>query len=156
MSETITILVATMGGTAEMVAETVAERIEDAGLSARILRMEKLKEPVTALGHGGRWVICSSTYGTGDVPDNGKALYTTLEDQRPDLSGLHYGVIALGDSIYPNTFCFGGKKFDALFSALGATRIGERLEHDARGADYPEDLATAWADTWLELVRDAG
>ncbi|MDT2020176.1 flavodoxin domain-containing protein [Methylocella sp. CPCC 101449] len=154
MSETITILVATMSGTAEMVAETVAERIEEAGLNARILRMEKLREPAVALGNGGRWIICSSTYGTGDVPDNGKDLYAALDSQRPDLSALRYGVIALGDSVYPNTFCFGGKKFDALLSGLGAVRIGERLEHDARGPDYPEDLAATWTDTWLERVGD--
>lgn len=156
MSETVTILVGTMSGTAEMVAEVVAERIEEAGLGARILRMEKLKEPVATLSNGGRWIICTSTYGTGDVPDNGKALFALLEGQRPDLGTLRYGVIALGDSIYPNTFCFGGKKFDELFGALGARRIGDRLEHDARGADYPEDLAAAWADKWLELVRAAG
>ena len=83
-----------------------------------------------------------------------------LKDESLDLAVLKieadepFPVIALGDSVYPNTFCFGGKKFDALLSSLGAVRIGERLEHDARGPDYPEDLAAAWTDAWLELVGD--
>src|ERR1700722_6470407 len=38
---------------------------------------------------------------------------------------MDYGVVALGDSIYPNTFCFGGKRFDEPLSSFGARRIGE-------------------------------
>jgi NADPH-dependent 2,4-dienoyl-CoA reductase/sulfur reductase-like enzyme/flavodoxin len=147
MSDKVTILVATMSGTAEMVADELANRIEDSGRTAKIVRMEKASVP--AISQGGLWIICSSTYGTGDVPDNGQALFTALDSERPDLSGVRYGVVALGDSVYPNTFCFGGKKFDALFESLGAKRLGERLDHDSRGGVYPEDAAAAWVETWL-------
>ncbi len=101
------------------------------------------------------WIICSSTYGTGEVPDNAKALYAALETERPDLSGGRYGVVALGDSVYPNTFCFGGKRFDELLGQLGAVRIGERLEHDARGRVHADDAAEAWAETWLQALAAA-
>lgn len=150
MTDKVTILVATMSGTAEMVANELADHIEDAGRDARIVRMEKAT--TAGLAAGGIWIICSSTYGTGDVPDNGQALYRALETERPDLSGTRYGVVALGDSVYPNTFCFGGKKFDALLASLGATKLGERLEHDARGSIYPEDAAAEWIVQWLEAV----
>jgi hypothetical protein len=95
-----------------------------ADLTGRILRMEKAR--VEALSAGGVWLVCTSTYGTGEVPDNAKPLYAALGEQRPDLSKVRYGVVALGDSIYPNTFCFGGKRFDELLASLGARRIGER------------------------------
>jgi MioC protein len=151
MSEKILIIVATMGGTAELVAEEVANRIEEAGGKSSIRRMEKVNASqlvgVRAL------IVCSSTYGTGDVPDNGKALYEQLQTDRPDLTGLRYGVVALGDSVYPQTFCFGGKKFDELLRSLGAKRIGERAQHDARGAEYPEDVAGAWAEAWYPLLE---
>ncbi|MBB6123090.1 flavodoxin domain-containing protein [Sphingobium subterraneum] len=150
MTLEITILVATMGGTAELAAEEIANYIEDSGGSAKIVRMENAT-PAT-LAQGGLFVICSSTYGTGEVPDNGKPFYAALTHERPDLSEVRYGVMALGDSIYPNTFAFGGKKFDALFSELGATRIGDICIHDARGKIYPEDAAIEWAEAWLEAV----
>src|SRR5260221_6102510 len=76
---------------------------------------------------GGLFLICSSTYGQGDVPDNAKNLYESLKSARPDLSDVRYGVIALGDRTYAETFCNGGKRFDAILSELGARRIGEIL-----------------------------
>ena len=144
MTGKITILVGTMSGTAEMVADALLEAIEDAGLTGRILRMEKAR--VEALSAGGVWLVCTSTYGTGEVPDNAKALYAALGEQRPDLSKVRYGVVALGDSIYPNTFCFGGKRFDELLASFGARRIGERLENDSRSPTYPDDTAREWLE----------
>lgn len=148
MTDKLTILVGTMSGTAEMVADELADRFDDAGWTTRVLRMEMVKPALLALG--GLWVLCCSTYGTGDVPDNAKALYDSLEAERPDLSSMRYGVVALGDSIYPNTFCFGGRKFDELLASLGATRVANRLEQDSRSGVFPEEAAIAWAEGWLE------
>ncbi len=147
MTDKVLILVATMGGTAEMVAEEVSEKIEDAGSDAKLVRMEKASPASIAAAR--RALICSSTYGAGDVPDNGRALYDALGADRPDLSGLRYGVIALGDREYEQTFCFGGKKFDELLTSLGATRVGARLEIDARSGEFPEDVAGDWVEGWI-------
>ena len=151
MTLNITIFVATMSGTAEMVADEVAARIEEAGGTARIVRMEKATIALVAASSAA--IICSSTYGTGEVPDNGQPLYDALSAERPDLSHLRYGVIALGNSIYPLTFCHGGKKFDALLASLGAQRIGDRLEHDASSGIYPDDAAGDWIERWLEMLN---
>ena len=149
MNEKIIILVATMSGTAEMVADELASQLETAGRTAKILRMEKAN--AASLAQGGTWLICSSTYGTGDVPDNGRTFFDDLQCSRPDLSRVRYGVVALGNSIYPNTFCFGGKKFDELLATLGAVRIGERLQLDSSGPVFPEDAAADWIKAWLPL-----
>lgn len=151
MSENILILVATMSGTAEMVADEMACRIEEAGEEARILRMENAS--VDIVRNATRLIVCSSTYGTGEVPDNGWALYQALGDQRPDLSAVRYGIVSLGDSTYPLTFCFGGQKFDERLASLGAQRVGDMVRHDRCGKDYPEDLAGDWVEQWLELIR---
>lgn len=149
MSAIVTILVATMSGTAEMVAEEIATCLKDQAIPARIAMMDEVSVEDLA---DGDYLICSSTYGTGDVPENGKALYDALCTRRPDLHGLRYGVIGLGDSIYPNTFCFGAKQFDEIFSELGAVRVGERLNHDRRSAVYPEEAAVEWAQTWTRAL----
>ncbi len=152
MTDKLTILVATMSGTGELVAEEIVERIEDRDGEARIVRMEKSSP--AAIAKLTLAIICSSSYGAGEIPDNGKELFDALSAQRPDLSALRYGVIGLGDSEYAQTFCFGAKKFDELFTALGATRVGERLEFDTRSGGFPEEAAGAWADAWLDLVQD--
>jgi MioC protein len=87
------------------------------------------------------------------VPDNAKMLYESLQATRPDLSGVRYGVIALGDRTYADTFCFGGKRFDALLSELGAQRVGEPLLHDASAGTMPEEVAAEWVAGWIAMCR---
>ncbi len=95
------------------------------------------------------YLICTSTYGTGDVPDNARMLYESLDATPKFLGHVRYGVIALGDSAYPQTFCFGGKRFDERLSDLGAQRLGDVWRHDASGGTIPETEGTAWCREWL-------
>ena len=99
------------------------------------------------------FLICTSTYGQGDVPDNARALYEQLKSARPNLSHVRYGVFGLGDRTYAETFNFGGKRFDELLGELGAERIGERHTHDASSGILPEETALEWGQEWLALVR---
>ncbi len=95
------------------------------------------------------YLICTSTYGQGDVPDNARALYESMAAAPQFLGHVKYGVLALGDRSYLQTFCFGGKKFDERLADLGAQRIGEVYCHDASTGTLPEDEGTAWCRQWL-------
>jgi MioC protein len=99
---------------------------------------------------GGNFLICTSTYGNGDVPDNAQALFNSLETGRPNLSNVIYGLIALGDTTYKDTFCQGGIRFDKMLTELGAKRAGEMLRHDASSGTLPEELAAQWVVPWVE------
>jgi MioC protein len=153
ISAGVTIIVGTMTGTADMVAEAVQEVLAERGIAARIVPMDGLDERV--FDGSGSFLICSSTYGQGDVPDNGRAFFERLETVRPDLSHLDYGLIGLGDRTYAQTYCAAGRRFDALLTALGARRIGEALLHDASAGTFAEDVARDWAGPWAEACRDA-
>jgi MioC protein len=102
------------------------------------------------LQRGGVFLICTSTYGQGDVPDNAQKLFASLETDAPNLSSVTYGVIALGDRTYKETYCDGGKRFDALLSKLGARRAGDILLHDASSGTLPEEVAAEWVVPWVE------
>jgi len=144
----ITILVGTMTGTAEMVAQEIEQVLESAGHHAKIQVMDNLDASV--FQGGGAFLICTSTYGNGDVPDNAQGLFNSLETERPDLSNVTYGVIALGDTTYKDTYCHGGKRFDKLLSELGAKRAGDMLTHDASSGTLPEEQAAQWVVPWVE------
>lgn len=148
----ITILVGTMTGTAQLVAQELELRLDDGDTTARAVLMDNLS--ADAIEPGRLYLICSSTYGQGDVPDNAKRLYESLQTARPDLSTVSYGVIALGDRTYNETFCNGGRRFDAVLSELGARRIGEILLHDASAGTMPEEVAADWIDGWVALCRE--
>ncbi len=151
MALELTILVGTMTSTAQLVAQAVQLACEDEDARIDLKLMDGLD--AGAFSGGGLYLICTSTYGQGDVPDNAKALYASLQAARPDLSNVEYGVIALGDRTYAETFCFGGKRFDELLTQLGARRLGEVFRHDASAGTMPEELATEWAVGWLDNVK---
>jgi MioC protein len=140
-----------MTGTADLVAEEVRDRLRDAGAEVEIQAMDRAGAEMLAPGR--TYLICTSTYGQGDVPDNAQAFFAALEAATPPLAGIEYGVIALGDRTYAQTFCSGGKRFDELLSRLGATRIGEPLYHDASAGTMPEEVAVDWAGEWIETLR---
>lgn len=150
MTDKITILVGTMTGTAELVAEEITDALEQAGADVETRLMDDLG--ADAFGDGGVFIICTSTYGQGDVPDNGQAFYEALQGERPDLSAVRYGVFALGDMTYAQTFCFGGKQFDDILQELGATRLGDVMKHDASSGSLPEDEAADWAANWYRAA----
>ena len=62
--------------------------------------------------------------------------------------------MVLGDRTYAETFCNGGRRFDAILTELGAKRLGEILFHDASSGVLAEEAASAWIGPWMERVRE--
>jgi MioC protein len=152
MALKIVILVGTMTGTAQLCAQEMELALDDGDTEVETLLMEKAEAAV--LAQPAVFLICTSTYGQGDVPDNARALYEELKAKRPGLARVRYGVFGLGDRTYAETFNFGGKRFDEILAELGAERIGERHMHDASSGILPEETALEWCQEWLRKVRD--
>jgi len=152
MGTKINILVGTMTGTAQLCAQEMELALDDGDTRVETLLMDKLDSSVFA--REGVFLICTSTYGQGDVPDNARALYEDLQKKRPDLSKVRYGVFGLGDRTYAETYNNGGKRFDDILAELGAERIGERHKHDASSGILPEETALEWSQDWLARVKE--
>src|SRR5689334_1458692 len=100
------ILVGTMTSTADYVAQAIQMDCADLVDEIEVVLMDgqdiSVFDDTTAL-----YLVCTSTYGSGDVPDNARGLYDSLEETPKYLGHVRYGVIALGDRTYLQTFCFG-------------------------------------------------
>ena len=145
----ILILVGTESGNAQMVADALSPVLQSAGHAVDI--SDKAATASDLRAHDVLLIVCA-THGSGDIPTNILPLAETLERERPDLSGHRYGVIALGDMTYQDTFCGGGKQMDKRLAELGAHRIGERLEVDASTQPLPDEDAVVWVKDWVKLV----
>lgn len=145
------ILVGTMTSTADYVAQAIQMECADLVDAIEVLLMDDLDVSVfdETQAENALYLICSSTYGSGDVPDNARALYDSIGANPRFLGHVRYGVLALGDRTYMQTFCFGGKKFDERLQDLGAQRLGDVWCHDASEGTMPETEGTAWAREWL-------
>jgi len=145
----ILILVGTESGNAQMVADTLKPVLGMAGHSVDVTDKAAGKADLEA--HEVLLVVCA-THGSGDIPTNILPLAETLERERPDLSRHRYGVIALGDMTYQDTYCGGGKKLDRVFELCGAKKLGQRLEVDASSQPLPDEEALGWIEGWKGLV----
>jgi len=150
VSLSLKILVGTMTGTAELVAEEMLDALEEDGHDVAVEPMDGLDASV--FEGGGTFLICTSTYGQGEVPDNAMKLYEDLTSSKPDLSDVRYGVFSLGDRTYADTFNFGGKKFDEILAQCGAKRVGEVSFHDASGGTVPEEEGVDWVRAWVAEI----
>ncbi|MDR7343643.1 MioC protein [Pantoea alhagi] len=143
----ITLISGSTLGSAEYVAEHLADKLEEAGFSTETLHGPTLD----ALPLNGLWLIVSSTHGAGELPDNLLPLYEALEQQRPDLAGVRFGAVGIGNREY-DLFCGAIKQFEQLIVSLGAKRIGERLEINVLEHEIPEDPAEVWVENWRSLL----
>ena len=141
------ILVGTMTSTADYVSKAIQMDCTDLVADIEVKLMDGLD--IRVFDQDALYLICSSTYGSGDVPDNARLLYDSLDTSPKYLGHVRYGVIGLGDRTYPATFAFGGKKFDERLQGLGAQRIGDVWCHDASAGTMPETEGTAWCREWL-------
>lgn len=143
----ITLIIGSTLGSAEYVAEHLAEQLTATGHQCDLQFGPELDELPTQ----GIWLVISSTHGAGDVPDNLLPFYDALSSQTPDLSELKFGAIGLGNREY-DLFCGAIRKIDQKLSDLGAKRLGDRLEIDVLEHEIPEDPAEVWLKNWLSLL----
>ncbi|MGL4682935.1 MAG: FMN-binding protein MioC [Hafnia alvei] len=144
----ITLISGSTLGSAEYVAENLAEKLEEQGYSTEILHGPELDE----VPMQGIWLVVTSTHGAGELPDNLQPLFEQIETQQPDLTQVRFGAMGLGSSEY-DTFCGGIKTVDRILIAFGAQRIGDMLEIDITKHDIPEDPAEIWLTKWVKVIN---
>lgn len=146
----IFIIAGSVYGGAQFVAEQVQEQLQSKGHTVKLSASPSVNDVKAADIEV--YLLISSTTGMGDVPDNIESFFNNMKNQLPMLTGRRYGVIALGDSSYGETYCGGGKQLDALFAECQAIKVGELLEIDACETLQPEDAALPWAQEWEALL----
>ncbi|MBF6022681.1 assimilatory sulfite reductase (NADPH) flavoprotein subunit [Lysobacter niastensis] len=145
----LTIVYGSQTGNAKRLAEQLARESEAAGLVVRLLRADAY--PIRELKDERHLYLVISTQGDGDPPDDARALVEFITGRRaPELKQLHYAVLGLGDSSYPQ-FCAIGQKLDARLAELGATRLLPRGDADL---DI-ESVANPWIEQALTRARES-
>lgn len=143
MSKHITILVGSVLGAAEYVADALAEVAQQAGYQTDI----QLTPDFATIPPQSTWVICTSTHGAGDLPDNIQPFAAQLTDQ--DLSSVKAYIVGLGDSSY-DTYCFAAMTMQEKLVQGNATLLAEPLHIDVLNHPIPEEIAVEWFTEQLQ------
>ncbi|GLQ29773.1 flavodoxin domain-containing protein [Litoribrevibacter albus] len=144
----ITVVYGSVRGNAKTVAETATQLLNTLGHKA-----ELVENPTAALLQSPEMdalLICTSTTGQGDIPQNLVGLYIDIQDKFPMMTNKKAGIIALGDSSYPN-FCGAGEKFEELMYELQCGSVS-RVTVDATETTQPMADAEPWLKEWATTL----
>ena len=144
MEKKLLILFGTETGNAEMLAHDAATAAKSNGFAAEVKGIDEIS--VEELYNVHRLLIYCSTWGDGEQPDNAQDLFDAVSNcPSSALTGLNYGVLALGDTAF-DLFCESGKEWDVILEQKGANRLLERMDCDT---DFEDD-----AEYWTEQSLD--
>ncbi|NBD25140.1 assimilatory sulfite reductase (NADPH) flavoprotein subunit [Paenibacillus glycinis] len=144
-----TVLFGSQTGNGQKLAKKLAGRLTDQGVQVTLSSMIDFKP--NTLKKVQNLLILVSTHGEGDPPDNAISFYEFLYSKRaPQLEGMPFSVLALGDTSY-EFFCKTGKDFDERLAELGGKRLAPRVDCDV---DY-EEAAESWMASVLASLGQA-
>lgn len=142
------IIVGSMLGGTEYVAEACEETLNTLNHQATVHLQPKFEQIPTK---NQTWLICSSTHGAGDLPDNIQNFFNDLRSCGQDLSSISFFVIAVGDSNY-DTFCQAGIDIEKTLLSKGCNKKIAFFTIDMSQDIDPEDLAQQWILTNKDLL----
>lgn len=149
LSKEVTVLFGSQTGNSQKLAKKLSEKLKEQGLQPTLSSMSDFKP--NTLKKVENLLILVSTHGEGEPPDNALSFYEFLHSKRaPQLEGLRFSVLALGDTSY-EFFCQTGKDFDKRLEELGGKRLTARVDCDV---DF-EDSAAEWMERVLASLNEA-
>lgn len=140
----VLVLIGTQTGNSEIVADAVAERLGDLGFAAHLLDMAEAYPEV--LADYRQVVAVTCTWSEGTFPDNAVDFSESLDAVRPDLAGVAFGVVGLGDRDYDPYYQTAALRLADLLRQCGAAEAVPL--HEIDGGPTPDDVAgaVAWAE----------
>lgn len=150
--EPMLLLFGSQSGNAESLAKKLGKQATARGFASRVVGLENI-EPAELVS-ARNVLLITSTWGEGEMPDNAASFWQGLNQNgsSPNLAGVRYSVLALGDKNYGDTFCQAGKLMDQRLSELGANRICDRVDCDV---EY-DALAKSWSEAVFTAFKPDG
>jgi MioC protein len=136
-----------LGGT-EYVAEACEEALQALGHQTKLHLQPDLAQ---ISSENQTWLVCTSTHGAGDYPDNIQTFVADLGSKDLDLSSTKLLTLGIGDSSY-DTFCLAATKITKTLKSKGCEQISPLITFDMSQDIDPEDLAQEWIKQIHDLL----
>ncbi|KAH9525495.1 S-adenosyl-L-methionine-dependent tRNA 4-demethylwyosine synthase [Bulinus truncatus] len=164
------IFIGSQTGKGKKLADILKAKIDFEGYSTTVIELSSSYDhenlfPAEA-EEGNIVILLISTYTDGQPPESAKNFYMWLEDAAEDfrvtkatLSGIHFAVVGLGNSLYPDHFNTVAKNVDSWFHTLSANRIlplclADENVINSKNKGLEEDF-NAWLNDSLKNIKRA-
>lgn len=144
--ETWLIAYASQTGYAHHLAQHTAKTLRLAGLSVQELPLAQLT--VAMLQQAEQLLLIVSTYGNGEAPDSARLFVQRIMTQALPLTGLRYGLLALGSRHYPQFCAFGGE-LNAWLQTQGAQPYFDYIRVD----NSDKQAISSWGNALAECTH---
>ena len=161
----IQIIVGSMLGGTEYVAEACEETLNELNHNVQLHLKPDLKTIISNtfteeqqsksddnLSKKSLWLICTSTHGAGEFPDNIKEFARDLANCDQDLSTVSFLTIGIGDTSY-DTFCKAAIDLSKILISKGCKELSAVKTFDMSQDIDPEDLAQQWILSNSDLIQ---
>lgn len=140
------VIYASETGVAEQFAHDTVRRLQEAGVSVRLVAFDALDMNTLAVAEQVLFLV--STCCDGDPPEMADAFQRKHMREPARLPGLRYGLLALGDSCHDD-FCAFGRQLQQWLRASGAQTLFDPVEMD----NEDDTAAAQWFARIDSLVR---
>lgn len=137
----ILLVYASQTGTAQAMAEELQQALQQQGRATHCASLNALTPQL--LQQCSQAFFMASTCGDGQAPDNGARFASRYFSQQFDFSRLNFGVLALGDSRYPQFCAFGLQLHQWLEKNQGRVLFTAQTYDSSTGK-----LPKLWRDYW--------
>lgn len=145
----VLVLVGSQTGNSETVAEAIGDRLAELGFDAHLVDMSEAYPEL--LAEHRQIIVVMCTWSDGTFPDNGKDFEEALPSVAPDLTGVRFGIVGLGDRDYHPYYQTAAIWLGERMTEYGAEEA--QPLHEIDGTPTPEDVAGALA--WAETLAQA-
>ena len=136
-------------GNSKKLATVFAAKAKKNGIQTKLVGLDQYR--LTDLPKEEYFITVISTQGEGEPPIAAQKFYDHIHNNGFKIPQLKFGVLALGDTAYPQ-FCKAGEDVDSQLQKLGGNRIVPLQKCDL---DY-EELAHSWFSDLLKSFDNAG
>lgn len=133
----VDIAIGSVLGASEYVAEAIQQHLESKGHTVTC----HFKPDINDINEDSLLLICTSTHGAGDLPENIEPFVKQLSEA--NLSHRKGLIIGLGDSSY-DTYCGAAIKIEQTIVKAGLQLLAAPLHIDVLHHPIPEDNALEW------------
>lgn len=142
----ISLVYGTETGNAKKLATQLAATAKKRGVNAKLVGLDQYR--LADLAKEEYFFVVISTQGEGEPPAGAQKFYEHIHQEELTLTNMRFGVLALGDTSYPE-YCKTGIEVNERLVKFGAKQVVPLVKCDV---DYEAD-ATAWFDGVLNLFN---